>query len=1198
MQRKRKIIKTFCAATITILLLAILPIAAVEADWSTFDHPDYYYAAITNAPDGTYYRSAGLNPTGTKIVAQKQWNSTHREIVLMDADGSNETVISAGDSGTGDIYGYMSPFWSDDGTVIGFVEVHNTTANKVIAYDVAAGTSSYIYEPVTGDVSNPDFLGDSKTNIVFWAYGDVGGADLWTWDGTTLTNITDTDDYKEYEPISNADGTKILYWSGETTAEPVNTTHTLTYSGGNWVKDDSFSPIADSYWVYWTTPDATHIALTVMSTKDVHLYDSDGNFVADLSGSGYSAGTIGGVNQWNFFGSMPEGPSGEFVITSNAGRGSTAGRDIIIANPRAVFYVDSTGSDNNPGTQAAPFATIHKAAEESLDGTVIHVAAGTYQENVTVDKQVSILGAGSGTDGTVVTTPAAFDNKEGVFQITGSGLSTSEPILLQDLRIEPVGQAGISVGRFCEDTDTSVSYLTLDNVFVIGTNANPSTEQERGLYVDNTSTLDYLTITDSAFNNLTYGWYFQKEVSEDTSTVSNIDVSNTTFNHNNHKGVYAEKMTEAAFTDCTFDQNGFDASVLPSYFAPWSAGVDLNLKAGAYQNISFYNPTVTNNATGGAKEGVGMTLKARDDGSYATYPATLDNVLITGGTFTGNERGIRIGEPGKDNAGPTNVVVSYNAFANNVPQYGGGDGSAYGALINATAAGNTITAEKNFWGHGSGPDTSAMTVGDPNPHGVEAQGEAAVGEMTVIPWYGSATTTPTTEYVITTHNPIIAYSDTIQGAVDAALAGDSVDIAAGTYTEQVTIDKELTLTGAGDTTIIEAPTSIGICWSTSKDHHAIVCITNTDNVTIQDLNINGKGNGNSNNRFIGVGFRNAGGILDNLDITGIRDTPFSGAQHGVAIYDWNDDGASHAITIQNCAIDDFQKNAIALNADETSPLTVDVQHNTITGAGATDVTVQNGIQVWAAEADGTIANNTIDGIGYTGSSWVASSILIYQNYFGHLLIDNNTITGAQTGVYNYDGEATISNNSFEIEMMGDSAYGILVSGPTTPAPAPFDEANLTEAQTAQPRETISISILDNTFTQTAETNTESHGIKAIAGWSNYDIDLIITGNTFDNFDYSIAFHQEGSDTDTFTNVEVHQNCINNSGSYGLWNNADYMTVNADNNWWGSWYGPYHPTLNPAGNGGEISDDVDYKPWLDSCGGNAISGIYFFPLTNK
>lgn len=864
-----------------------------------------------------------------------------------------------------------------------------------------------------------------------------------------------------------------------------------------------------------------------------------------------------------------------------------------------LWYLTGTAINYVNADLPFEFGAIQDAVDAASAGDTIHISAGTFEENVTVDKQLVLIGAGSDPAGTVVTTPSSFDNKEGVFQIAASGTSGAW-IVLQDLRVEPVGQAGISIGRFYETTGTQVSYLSLSNVFVIGTNTNPSTEQERGLYVDNTSTLDYLSIEDSAFNNLTYGWYFQKAVSADTSTVSNVSVTNTTFNHNNHKGLYAEKLTDADFVDCTFDQNGFDASVLPSYFQPWSAGVDINLKAGTYQNIHFYNPVVTNNATGGAREGAGMMFKARDDGaSYGSFPATLTHVLVTGGTITGNERGIFFGEPGKDNAGPSDIEVSYTVFENNIPAYTGGDAVAdYGALINMTASGNVITAVKNYWGHGSGPDTSAMTVGDPNPHGGSAQGEAAVGEMTVIPWYASATTTPTREFVETVHNPVIAYSDTIQGAVDAALDGDAITAAAGTYVEQVMIDKDLTITGDGPTTIIESPDSLDICWSTSYDYHGVVCILDTDSVTLEDLKIDGKGNGNGDYRFVGVGLRNAGAILDTLEITGIRDTPFGGAQHGVAINGYNTDGVTRTISVQNCTIDDFQKNAMALNANETTPLVVDVQNNTITGAGPTDVTAQNGVQVWAAEADGIIANNTISGIGYTGSGWVASSVLIYQNYFGTLLIDNNTITGAQAAIYNYDGSSIISNNTIEVSLMGDASYAIFATDPPSPAPAPFGEDEAFETPENLNRAAITVDITDNIITQTGADKTETYGVYAIAGWTRYDLALTITGNRFSAFDYSIVLYQSTSDSGTFASAEVHQNCINDSGSFGLWSNADYLVVEAESNWWGHWFGPFHPTENPRGEGGEVSDGVAFSPWLDACGGNPVSSFLFMPLINR
>ena len=331
-----------------VLALVMVPTLTALADYATFDNPNYYYCQITNAPSGTFYRQAGLSPDGTKIVAQKSWNdgTARTEIVVMNADGTGEAVISPGDSGTGDIYGYMNPFWSDDGTAIGFAEVHNANPNKIVRYDISSATRTYLYQPVAPlDANNADFLGSSKTSVVFWDYGAGGSvADLFIWDGTTLTNITNTATYKEYEPVSNADGTKIVFWSGETVAEPINTTHTLTYSGATWTKDVGFTPIADSYWATWTTTAATQIALTVMSSKDVLIYDSTGALVTDLSGPGYSGGLVSGVQQWNFFGTGPaQGPSGQFIITSNAGRGATPGRDIVSAAPRTVSIGTYTG---------------------------------------------------------------------------------------------------------------------------------------------------------------------------------------------------------------------------------------------------------------------------------------------------------------------------------------------------------------------------------------------------------------------------------------------------------------------------------------------------------------------------------------------------------------------------------------------------------------------------------------------------------------------------------------------------------------------------------------------------------------------------------------------------------------------------------------------------------------------------------------
>jgi Protein of unknown function (DUF1565). len=62
------------------------------------------------------------------------------------------------------------------------------------------------------------------------------------------------------------------------------------------------------------------------------------------------------------------------------------------AQEQATFYVAPTGSDSNPGTEAAPFKTITKAqkAVREINGTmtgdiVVYLREGTYQLNSTVN---------------------------------------------------------------------------------------------------------------------------------------------------------------------------------------------------------------------------------------------------------------------------------------------------------------------------------------------------------------------------------------------------------------------------------------------------------------------------------------------------------------------------------------------------------------------------------------------------------------------------------------------------------------------------------------------------------------------------------------------------------------------------------------------------------------------------------------------
>ena len=233
----------------------------------------------------------------------------------------------------------------------------------------------------------------------------------------------------------------------------------------------------------------------------------------------------------------------------------------------------------------------------------------------------------------------------------------------------------------------------------------------------------YLDVVDSAFDQCDYGWYIAKhgDWGPDGSNVQFVTVTNTTFNDNDYKGLYVEKLSDATFTDVTISNNGKS----DFWNQVWNGGRGYQLKGEElYSNLVFNNMTVTANGLG-YKEGAGMMIKARDDGdTYGAHPASLDNVEINGGTFSGNERGIRFGEPGKSNATPTNVVIHFAGIMDNTAGYTGDDGSFYGGVINHTLS--WVDARSNWWGDVTGPFHTTL-----NPSGL---GNAVSDLVLFDPW--------------------------------------------------------------------------------------------------------------------------------------------------------------------------------------------------------------------------------------------------------------------------------------------------------------------------------------------------------------------------------------------------------------------------------------------------------------------------------
>jgi uncharacterized repeat protein (TIGR01451 family) len=456
---------------------------------------------------------------------------------------------------------------------------------------------------------------------------------------------------------------------------------------------------------------------------------------------------------------------------------------------------------------------------------------------------------------------------------------------------------------------------------------------------------------------------------------------------------------------------------------------------------------------------------------------------------------------------------------------------------------------------------------------------------------------------------------TIQNEVEKAVSGQTVLIKSGTYEEQVVVSgKTLTLQGEGDDpadVVIKSPTTLSAKFTTSVDNKPVVLVQNNANVTIKNLTVDGakRGGIHTNYRFMGIAFYNAGGMVENVTVTGVRDDQngqISGMQHGLGIYAYNQDGTARTLSVRNTTVTDFQKNGITVVG---SGLTATIEGNTITGAGSTSIIAQNGIQV-SSGAAATVRNNTVSKIAYSGQDWVASGILVYGA--GTTTVESNTLTASQANIYVVESSATVSANRISTPAcVGDACYGIVASDPLGARPSPLEEAvasttpaqpnrsnNFTLLGSTNPLDTVTITA--NEISGVTYASGESVGLGVYEGYADRDVAVSASQNVISGWSYGVYVGRCDPEVVTcysgrLRTFALNQNAITGN-TVGMGTNLT-ISLNAERNWWGSAHGPQVAT-NSGGDGQPIEGStIDYVPWL--CDGTDAqpSQIGFQPVDN-
>ncbi|MCD6468348.1 MAG: PKD domain-containing protein [Thermoplasmata archaeon] len=432
--------------------------------------------------------------------------------------------------------------------------------------------------------------------------------------------------------------------------------------------------------------------------------------------------------------------------------------------------------------------------------------------------------------------------------------------------------------------------------------------------------------------------------------------------------------------------------------------------------------------------------------------------------------------------------------------------------------------------------------------------------------------------------------NTIHDAVDAVCDCGTIHVLNGTYTEQILINKNISLRGINHPTIL--PPYNRTSYNISESTHTLdpiifayggtlnnnnVTGNNTVSVEITGFKINGCNNASSN-RFVAILYRNIqpgchSSLISNNIIYNMYDSDGMGngpETFGVLVY------GNSSVTIENNLISDFSRGGIGANGDDDilSDPVVTIQNNTVLGNGLENQSgwwAENGVQIGYGAA-GKVINNTIKNCQVNNTYWASTGILIYDAANG-VNVSDNTVTKCDVGI-------SVSSPSFDIinnNTVTHSTWEAIRLG------WPTDNATITNNTLLH--STWGIGVWDASDNLIAynylrynnygmEINGDSHRNNILHNWFlDQPIAILVT---------------EYAGTEP-TNIEAHYNYIDTfcSMDIGVWNQVSVI-VNATFNWWGGDDGPSSPSSGNThdavtgrvadGYGEQVIGLVHFDPW--------------------
>ena len=290
---------------------------------------------------------------------------------------------------------------------------------------------------------------------------------------------------------------------------------------------------------------------------------------------------------------MTSDGAGHFVVAA----GASEGTDTL----SGIAKIDGAGTANILLVGNGGYATLQAAIAAATAGDTIMIAAGTYNENVVIDKGVTLVGLGE------VTIHGTFESDNAVTGDLSDWIATHSysgaagdgvTIAANNVSLSSINIDGFLNGvRFASDvSNTALTNIDVSNSVI-------------GIEKSTDADINGLTITGGSFVDGYIGIDFAKDTAvgqAGNGLATNVTISGTHFQDMTAKGIYVEALSNALITGVSMDHVGFYGN--GAAFGPPGAaagvGIEVNLKNGVYHDITItdfdLNDTGISNQDGNA----------------------------------------------------------------------------------------------------------------------------------------------------------------------------------------------------------------------------------------------------------------------------------------------------------------------------------------------------------------------------------------------------------------------------------------------------------------------------------------------------------------------------------------------------------------------------------------------------------------------